>query len=82
MFLVVRVKPVKAKLLPNLILFKNCIKCCCLEQNVPNCLDAIVLDLVPLIILSKGARAALDSGEISSIISSEETPDIILKKNV
>ena len=76
MFLVVRVNPVKAKLLPNLILCRNFIKCCCLEQNVPNSLDAIALDLVPLIILSRGARAALDSGGTSSMTSSEEIPEI------
>ena len=75
MFLTFKVKPFKAMLLPNLKLFRKFTKCCCREQSVPNALEDIVLDLVPLIMLSRGNKAALDSGGICSMISFEETPE-------
>ena len=75
MFLTFKVKPFKAILLPNLILCRNFTKCRYREQSVPNALVDIVRDLVPLIMLSRGNIAALDSGGICSMISFEETPE-------
>ena len=75
MFLTFKVKPFKAILLPNLILCRNFIKCCCLEQSVPNALVDIVRDLVPLIMPSRGNKAVLDSGGICSMISFEGIPE-------
>ena len=69
MFLVVSVKPFKAKLSPSLVLCKNFKKCYCLEQSVPDSLDDITLDLVPLTMLSKGARAVLNVNQFSIPIS-------------
>ena len=75
MFLTFKVNPYKAMLLPNLKLFRKFTKCCSREQNVPNALEDIVLDLVPLIMLIRGNKAALDPGGICSIMSFDGTPE-------
>ena len=81
-FLIVSIKPFNAMLLPNLILFRKFTKCYCLEQSVPSSLEDIVLDLVPLTILSKGKRAALDSDGICSMISFVGIPEKDYEKNI
>ena len=77
MFLTASVKPVKATLLPNLLIYRKFIKCFCLDRNVPSSLVDLVLDLAPITILSKGLRVTLDSGGTSSKSSVEEIPDVI-----
>ena len=69
-------KPKSDVLLPNFDFNKTFKKLFCLAQSVPSCLVFLFLCLVPLTMPSRGPRAALDLGGISSKFLSEEIPDV------